>query len=167
MYDYRHLDDQLRNRQGMIQRPCTLCGDCITGCNIGAKNTLTMNYLPMAQHNGTEMFTQVEVKSIEKKDGYYRIHMEYVDDTQNEITRHPVSINSRLVVVGAGSPASAAILLDSQAPNFCFSPQLGCHWSGNGDTIGFVRAWSQVPTLAAKGLTLRAVTMLARRCNLR
>lgn len=138
MYDYRHLDDRLRNPQGMIQRPCTLCGDCINGCNVGAKNTLTMNYLPMARHNGTEMFTQVEVNSIEKMQGYYRVHMTYIDDTENKITRHPVAVNSNIVVVGAGSPGSAAILLDSQTENFQFSPKLGHHWSGNGDTIGFV-----------------------------
>ena len=138
MYDYRHLDQQSRNRQGMIQRPCTLCGDCINGCNVGAKNTLAMNYLPVARHNGTEMFTQVEVQSIEKMAGYYRVNMEYIDDTQNEITRHPVSVNTRVLVVGAGSPASAGILMDSQSDNFQFSPRLGHGWSGNGDTIGFV-----------------------------
>ena len=138
MYDYRHLDAQLRNPQGMIQRPCTLCGDCINGCNVGAKNTLTMNYLPMARHNGTEMFTQVQVDSIEKMQGYYRVHMTYIDDSDNKITRHPVSVNSHIVVVGAGSPGSASILLDSQTDSFQFSPKLGHHWSGNGDTIGFV-----------------------------
>ena len=138
MYDYRHLDQNLRNRQGMIQRPCTLCGDCINGCNIGAKNTLAMNYLPVAKHNGTEMYTQVEVKSIRKLDDYYRITMEYVDDTQNKFTRHRISVNSRIVVLGAGSPASAGILLESQSPNFQFSPFLGRGWSSNGDTIGFV-----------------------------
>lgn len=138
MYDHRYLDDQMRNPQGMIQRPCTLCGDCINGCNIGAKNTMAMNYLPIAKHNGTEMFTQVEVNSIEKRVGYYRIHMTYIDDQHDKITRHPVSINTHMVVVGAGSPSSAAILLDSQNDNFQFSPKLGCNWSGNGDTIGFV-----------------------------
>lgn len=138
MYDYRHLDQTMQNRQGMIQRACTLCGDCINGCNVGAKNTLAMNYLPVAKHNGTEMYTQVEVKSINKMDGYYRINMEYVDDRENKVTRHQVSINSKIVVVGAGSPASAGILLDSQAPNFEFSPFLGRGWSCNGDAIGFV-----------------------------
>lgn len=138
MYDYRYLDSQFRNAQGMIQRPCTLCGDCINGCNVGSKNTLAMNYLPIARHNGTEMFTQVEVNSIEKKSGYYRINMTYVDDQHDKITRHPVSINSQMVVVGAGSPGSAAILLDSESENFQFSPKLGHQWSGNGDTIGFV-----------------------------
>ncbi len=138
MYDYRHLDQQLQNKQGMIQRPCTLCGDCTTGCNIGAKNTLAMNYLPVARHNGTEMFTQIEVKKIEKRAGYYRILAEYVDDTENKITRHPVAINTKMVVIGAGSPASAAILMESQNETFGFSPALGKYWSANGDTIGFV-----------------------------
>ena len=138
MYDHRYLDDQMRNPQGMIQRPCNLCGDCINGCNVGAKNTLAMNYLPVARHNGTEMYTQVEVTSIEKREGYYRVHMTYIDDQHNEITRHPVSINTQMVVVGAGSPSSASILLDSQNDNFQFSPKLGYNWSGNGDTIGFV-----------------------------
>ena len=138
MYDHRHLDQQMRNAQGMIQRPCTLCGNCINGCNVGAKNTLAMNYLPLAKHNGTEMYTQCEVKSIEKMDGYYRVHVEYVDDTNNSFTRHPITINTRMVVVGAGSPASSTILMDSENPDFQFSEQLGRNWSGNGDTIGFV-----------------------------
>ncbi|MEL7497024.1 MAG: GMC family oxidoreductase [Planctomycetota bacterium] len=138
MYDYRHLDDKMRNAQGMIQRPCTLCGDCINGCNIGAKNTLQYNYLPIARHNGTEMYTQVEVTSIEKRPGYYRVHMTYIDDQHEKITRHPVAVNTKMVVLGAGSPASAGILMDSQHDSFQFSPTLGCNWSGNGDTIGFV-----------------------------
>ena len=139
MYDHRHLDQQLRNAQGMIQRPCTLCGNCINGCNIGAKNTLAMNYLPIAKHNGTEMYTQCEVTSIEKMDGYYRVNVTYIDDTENKFTRHPISINTRMVVVGAGSPASSTILMESaNDTDFQFSPKLGMNWSGNGDTIGFV-----------------------------
>ena len=138
MYDHRYLDQQMRNAQGMIQRPCTLCGNCITGCNVGAKNTLAMNYLPIAKHNGTEMYTQCEVTSIEKMDGYYRVNVTYIDDTENAFTRHEVSINTRLLVVGAGSPASSTILLDSVNPSFQFSPQLGRNWSANGDAIGFV-----------------------------
>ena len=138
MYDHRYLDQSMRNPQGMIQRACTLCGDCINGCNIGAKNSLQYNYLPVAKHNGTEMYTQVEVTSIEKMDGYYRVNMVYIDDQYEKITRHPVSINTKMVVLGAGSPASAGILLDSQNDQFQFSGALGTGWSGNGDAIGFV-----------------------------
>ena len=84
MYDHRYLDQQMRNPQGMIQRPCTLCGDCITGCNVGAKNTLLMNYLPIAKHNGTEMYTQCEVESIEKKSGYYRFCLLYTSPSPRD-----------------------------------------------------------------------------------
>ncbi|MBC7293974.1 MAG: GMC family oxidoreductase, partial [Thermoleophilia bacterium] len=42
------------NRFGVAQKPCTDCGDCVSGCNVGAKNTLYMNYLPMARNAGVE-----------------------------------------------------------------------------------------------------------------
>ena len=139
MYDHRHLDDHMRNPQGMIQRPCTLCGDCITGCNVGAKNTLLMNYLPVAKHNGTEIYTQCEVESIEKARGHYRLNLVYIKQSKSgEISRHPLTITSQMVVVGAGSPGSTKILMSSQRDGFKFSPALGYNWSGNGDTIGFV-----------------------------
>lgn len=150
-YDYRHLDQQARNRQGMIQRPCTNCGDCITGCNVGAKNTLNYNYLPIAKWNGTEMYTQVTVDSIEKRQGYYRINLTYIDDSNHEITHHKVSINSKIVVLGAGSPGSSKVLMNSQNETFEFSPSLGQNWSANGDAIGFVLNTGQPSHIAGHG----------------
>src|SRR5262245_30057829 len=39
--------------RGEIPQPaCTKCGNCITGCNVGAKNTLMMNALPRAAARG-------------------------------------------------------------------------------------------------------------------
>ncbi len=134
----QELDGESRNRHGIIQRPCTLCGDCITGCNIGAKNTLTTNYLPMAKRNGAEIYTQVEVQSIEKLcSGLYRINLVYYDDQDCDVKRRYTSITSRLVIVGAGSPGSVKVLLKSAERGLSLSPALGYHWSGNGDTIGF------------------------------
>ncbi len=40
------------NAAGVHQEACTGCGDCVTGCNVGAKNTLLMNYLPDAVATG-------------------------------------------------------------------------------------------------------------------
>lgn len=151
MYDYRHLDQQMRNRQGMLQRACTQCGDCITGCNVGAKNTLVYNYLPIAKWNGTEMYTQVNVDSIEKRQGYYRINLSYIDDSHHEITHHKLSINSKIVVLGAGSPGSAKILMNSQNEKFEFSESLGQNWSANGDAIGFVLKTEQPSHIAGFG----------------
>ena len=54
------------NSAGVKQRQCINCGDCITGCNVGAKNTLDTNYLALAKAGGAHIFTQVEVDRIGK-----------------------------------------------------------------------------------------------------
>ena len=41
-----------KNHAGVMQHPCIMCGNCLTGCNVGAKNTVNMNYLPWAKRNG-------------------------------------------------------------------------------------------------------------------
>jgi len=64
-----------KNPYGVDQKPCIDCGDCVTGCNVGAKNTLAMNYLPMAKNAGAEIFTQAKVEWIEKlAGGGWKIH---------------------------------------------------------------------------------------------
>src|SRR4030095_11297396 len=40
------------NHVGIEQHKCNNCGDCVTGCNHSAKNTLIMNYLPDAVNHG-------------------------------------------------------------------------------------------------------------------
>src|ERR1700722_4609737 len=40
------------NAAGVRQNACNLCGDCCSGCNYGAKNTVLMNYLPNAYAHG-------------------------------------------------------------------------------------------------------------------
>lgn len=57
------------NPAGVTQLACTLCGDCNTGCNVGAKNTVLMNYLPAAAKHGANIFCSVEVTYIEKTGG--------------------------------------------------------------------------------------------------
>lgn len=36
------------NGKSIVKHECIDCGDCVTGCNVGAKNTLYMNYLVRA-----------------------------------------------------------------------------------------------------------------------
>lgn len=43
---------------------CTQCGSCMTGCRVGAKNTLTQNYLYLAEKAGAEVHPLTTVRSI-------------------------------------------------------------------------------------------------------
>ncbi len=140
MRSYQGPNLPILNRQGIIQRDCTDCGDCLTGCNVGAKNSLAMNYLPLARRAGAAMFTQTEIRRIEKCNGFYRIH--YIYHQRDERGKHrPIEgcLTARLVILGAGSVGSSEILLRSQDDRMVFSKQLGCNWTGNGDALGFVR----------------------------
>ena len=128
------------NRQGLLQRDCIDCGDCLTGCNVGAKNTLAMNYLPMARSCGTMMFTQTEVRDIEKCDGYWKVNFIYFHrDANGRHTEYEGCVTTRILVLGAGSLGSSEILMRSQCEELEFSRQIGCNWTGNGDALGFVR----------------------------
>lgn len=133
------------NRQGMLQRPCIDCGDCLTGCNVGAKNTLMFNYLPMARRAGAEFFTQVEVHRFEKCQNHYRVHFTYHMVRGEEYVACRGSTTTRVLILGAGSLGSSEIMMRSQAINMAFSKRLGCSWTGNGDALGFIRK-SQHPT---------------------
>jgi cholesterol oxidase len=53
---------------------CTFCGACMTGCRVGAKNTLVKNYLYLAEKNGAEVLPETEVTGIQPQDsGGYRV----------------------------------------------------------------------------------------------
>lgn len=126
-----HFGADGENAFGVAQRSCTDCGDCMTGCNVGAKNTIAMNYLPMARANGADLFTRIEVRWIEKlPDGGWRVHA----------IRYPalgapesVEIDAGAVILAAGSLGSTEILLRSRDQGLALSDRLGEGFSGNGD----------------------------------
>jgi cholesterol oxidase len=139
------LSPPIINRQGVLQRGCIDCGDCLSGCNVGAKNTLAMNYLALAKRAGVEMYTGVEVQFVSKLDGYYQIHyLLHREQPDGEIVTCPGSTTAGMLVLGAGSLGSTEILLRSQFHGMSFSPRLGASWTGNGDALGFVRKTEQV-----------------------
>ncbi len=135
------------NRQGVHQRNCIDCGDCLTGCNVGAKNTLAMNYLPMARRAGAEIFTQTEVHRIEKRpDGHYAVHFTFSFPLgEGRFERIAGCTTTRVLILAAGSLGSTEILLRSQSDWLTLSPYLGLGWTGNGDALGFITN-SQYPT---------------------
>jgi cholesterol oxidase len=122
------------NAAGVAQRRCINCGDCITGCNVGAKNTLDTNYLALAKAGGAHIFTQVEVDSIAQTaaGGYtvqYKRHGN--GDTQGVLQAR------RTVVVSAGALGSTGIMLRSRANGLGLPATVGTRFSGNGDFIAF------------------------------
>jgi cholesterol oxidase len=121
------------NSHGVMQHPCTECGDCVTGCNFGAKNTLYMNYLPEAAKNGTDIFTQTKVEWVEKlSTGGWRIHGTHID----ELAEDSFTIEAQNVILSAGSVNTTEILLRSEFKGLKVSPALGTGFSGNGDFFG-------------------------------
>lgn len=118
---------------GAVQPPCTLCGDCCSGCNVGAKNTVAMNYLADAVVKGAKLFTGAAVRRIEPLETGWRVH--YQSANKNDAESH--SITCRELFLGAGTLGSTEILLRSQANGLRCSDKLGKGFSGNGDVIAF------------------------------
>jgi cholesterol oxidase len=122
------------NAFGVPQLPCINCGNCVTGCNVGAKNTLYMNYLPFAANNGATIFTQTKVEWLEKlAAGGWRIHGKHVND---DMSGNEFTLDAGEVILSAGSLNSTEILLRSEMHGLSVSPVLGTKFSGNGDFFG-------------------------------
>jgi cholesterol oxidase len=121
------------NAVGVAQKPCIDCGDCITGCNVSAKNTLYMNYLPYARKRGANIYTGVEVLYLEPGDGGgWTVHFR-----RNDANGHgpPETLRAKNVVLAGGTLGSTEILLRSAAHGLNLSGRLGEGFSGNGDFL--------------------------------
>ena len=121
------------NPAGVTQPACTLCGDCCSGCNVGAKNTVAMTYLPDARAHGAEIFTELSVSHIAKRDGGWRIHFAPTDAKDGTSS----FVDAKTVVLAAGTLGSTEILLRSRERGLGVSDRLGMSFSANGDIIAF------------------------------
>jgi len=125
------------NPAGVRQGACTLCGDCASGCNVGAKNTMQMNYLPDAQRHGAELFTQVAVHHVERAGDCWRVYYRLVG-VGRELFDAPLQfLTADRVILAAGTLGTTELLLRSREAGLRTSSQLGKHFSGNGDVMAF------------------------------
>jgi cholesterol oxidase len=121
------------NPAGVAQPACTLCGDCCSGCNVGAKNTVAMTYLPDAKAHGAEIFTELSVSHLAKGAGGWRVY--FAPSDAKDAT--PGVIEAKTVVLAAGTLGSTEILLRSRERGLGLSDRLGDGFSANGDIIAF------------------------------
>ena len=110
-----------------------MCGDCCAGCNVGAKNTLALTYLPDAVAHGADVFAQIKVVSVAREAERWLLRAEGVGGARGT----PHDIRAGQVILAAGALGSTEILLRSRDRGLTLSDRLGEGFSGNGDIIAF------------------------------
>ncbi len=139
------------NHAGVNLEACTLCGDCLTGCNVGAKDSLDANLLEIARRGRVQMFTGATVLSIrrsdERKDGlpkdakaHWVLRVVHTDPRLQEREPDHLRIRAHKVILSAGTLGSTEILLRSRDEKLVFSSRLGERFSCNGDNIAAVHS---------------------------
>ncbi|MGV9365114.1 GMC oxidoreductase [Amycolatopsis sp. NPDC003731] len=58
---------------GPARSSCTLCGECMTGCRVGAKNTTVKNYLYLAERAGAVVHPLTTAVTVRPIDGGYAV----------------------------------------------------------------------------------------------
>lgn len=130
------FEDQV-NHVGVEQKKCINCGDCVTGCNHTAKNTTAMNYLPDAVNHGTEIFTEVGVRYVERAGNEWLVHFDLYNSGREKFDAPPMFVKADNVIISAGSLGSTEILLRSAGQGLEISDMIGMRFTGNGDVLGF------------------------------
>jgi cholesterol oxidase len=125
------------NPAGVRQPGCTLCGDCISGCNVGSKNSVLMNYLPDAHRHGARIFTELSVRYLARDGARWRIYYRPTGSGRERFDAPDLWLTADRVVLAAGTLGTAEILLRSKALGLPVSGQLGQRFSNNGDVMAF------------------------------
>jgi cholesterol oxidase len=60
----KRVADPFFGGAGPERTGCTECGACMTGCRVGAKNTLVKNYLYLAEQNGAKVIPLTTVSAV-------------------------------------------------------------------------------------------------------
>ncbi len=135
---------------------CVHCGNCVIGCENGAKHTLDKNYLSEAKQHGATIRPLSMVTHIEEgPDGAWRVH--YLDVGAGR--RRKRQIDGKIVILAAGSIGSTEILLRSRDGFRTLKKlprALGKGWSPNGDFITLAR-YKNRQLQPTKGPTIGAV----------
>ncbi|MFJ6097091.1 FAD-dependent oxidoreductase [Williamsia muralis] len=93
---------------GPERTACTECGSCMTGCRVGAKNTLVKNYLHLAENAGVTVLPLTTVRAVRPSaDGYEVVTRR----TGAKLWRKDTSIFAGQVIFAAGTYGTQKLLL--------------------------------------------------------
>jgi cholesterol oxidase len=89
---------------------CTECGSCMTGCRVGAKNTLVKNYLYLAEQRGAKVIPLTTATAVRPRgDGTYEVD---VRKTGTVSRRFRTTLTATHVVFAAGTWGTQRLLHD-------------------------------------------------------
>ena len=87
---------------------CIECGECMTGCRHGAKNTLVKNYLGLAEKAGAQVIPMTTVTSLRHgADGIWEID---TVRTGRWVRKHKSTFTARHVILAAGTWGTQKLL---------------------------------------------------------
>lgn len=118
------------NATGVTQYACRNCGDCWSGCNVGAKNTIGITYIADAQDHGAAVFCESRVRSIAKTVHGWQLQAEDLSGP-----RTSRRIEAPIVVLAAGTMGTNEILMRARNDGLPLSATLGTRFSANGDDL--------------------------------
>ncbi len=97
----RTVDDPYFGGAGPARTGCIECGECMTGCRHGAKNTLVKNYLWFAERLGTEVRPLTTVTGLREVPGGWRVETARTGAWLTGRTRATVSAEHVVLAAGA------------------------------------------------------------------
>ena len=129
---------------------CIGCGDCFTGCNYNAKDSLDVNLLVTAASRGASLYTGATALKLFQWRKLWVV--ETVPTSAAARARHgpPTLVHARRVILAAGTLGSTELLLKSQGKDLPFSAKLGKGFSSNGEMIAVMRGHDAEANAAAR-----------------
>ncbi|MFJ4939084.1 GMC family oxidoreductase N-terminal domain-containing protein [Streptomyces pseudovenezuelae] len=103
------VDDPYFGGAGPARKACIECGECMTGCRHGAKNTLNENYLHLAEKAGAVVHPMTTVVSVtDDSQGGYAVATLPTDDRRKSSAGR--TFKARQVVIAAGTYGTQTLL---------------------------------------------------------
>ena len=121
---------------------CFGCGFCVTGCIYSAKQSLLLNYLPMAEAAGARIETDLEAEAIDTLDiaEWVQPHGAIASLPYRYLVRcrrrtgsqEHIQFRAKILILGGGTVGTAKLLLRSRESLSRLSPHVGRNIAFNG-----------------------------------